>query len=98
MKRVVEEQRLGFSPAYDLGLSEDDVRTRWLQRMGLALLGPPSMASAVEATTHDDSPESLKAELERFGVANDAATDERPRRMLNITRDTGGAYRGIGDG
>ena len=33
--------------------------------------------------------EALKAELERFGEANDAATNERPRRMLNITRDTG---------
>lgn len=33
--------------------------------------------------------ETLKAELERFGEANDAATTERPRRMLNITRDTG---------
>jgi predicted O-methyltransferase YrrM len=33
--------------------------------------------------------ETLKAELERFGQANDAATTERPRRMLNITRDTG---------
>jgi predicted O-methyltransferase YrrM len=31
----------------------------------------------------------LKADLERFGEANDAATNERPRRMLNITRDTG---------
>lgn len=31
----------------------------------------------------------LKAELERFGAANDAAASERPRRMLNITRDTG---------
>ena len=31
----------------------------------------------------------LKAELERFGEANDASTSERPRRMLNITRDTG---------
>jgi len=31
----------------------------------------------------------LKAELERFGQANDAGTSERPRRMLNITRDTG---------
>jgi predicted O-methyltransferase YrrM len=31
----------------------------------------------------------LKAELERFGEANDAATNDRPRRMLNITRDTG---------
>ncbi len=33
--------------------------------------------------------EALKAELERFGEANDASTTERPRRMLNITRDTG---------
>ena len=31
----------------------------------------------------------LLAELERFGAANDSATAERPRRMLNITRDTG---------
>jgi predicted O-methyltransferase YrrM len=37
----------------------------------------------------DDSLEALKAELERFGEANDAATTDRPRRMLNITRDTG---------
>ena len=33
--------------------------------------------------------ETLKIELERFGAANDSSTDERPRRMLNITRDTG---------
>jgi predicted O-methyltransferase YrrM len=32
----------------------------------------------------------LLSELERFGEANDNATTERPRRMLNITRDTGG--------
>jgi predicted O-methyltransferase YrrM len=32
----------------------------------------------------------LLSELERFGEANDKATTERPRRMLNITRDTGG--------
>ena len=31
----------------------------------------------------------LLAELERFGEANDSATAERSRRMLNITRDTG---------
>ena len=31
----------------------------------------------------------LLEELEQFGMANDAATTERPRRMLNITRDTG---------
>ena len=37
----------------------------------------------------DDSLETLKAELERFGETNDAATNARPRRMLNITRDTG---------
>ncbi len=40
-------------------------------------------------TTKDDSLEALKAELERFGEANDATTSERPRSMLNITRDTG---------
>jgi predicted O-methyltransferase YrrM len=37
----------------------------------------------------DDSLQVLKTELERFGEANDAATTERPRRMLNITHDTG---------
>ena len=31
----------------------------------------------------------LLAELEHFGEANDNATAERPRRMLNITRDIG---------
>lgn len=31
----------------------------------------------------------LLAELERFGQNNDACNAERPRRMLNITRDTG---------
>lgn len=36
-----------------------------------------------------DALEALKTELERFGEANDASTSERPRRMLNITRDTG---------
>lgn len=40
-------------------------------------------------TAMDESLESLKAELERFGEANDAAARERARRMLNITRDTG---------
>ena len=33
--------------------------------------------------------DALKNELERFGEANDAATADRARRMLNITRDTG---------
>ncbi len=36
-----------------------------------------------------DSLATLKTELEHFGEANDGSTDERPRRMLNITRDTG---------
>ena len=31
----------------------------------------------------------LLSELERFGESNDDATAERPRRMLNITRETG---------
>jgi predicted O-methyltransferase YrrM len=31
----------------------------------------------------------LLRELEQFGLNNDAAIDDRPRRMLNITRDTG---------
>jgi predicted O-methyltransferase YrrM len=33
--------------------------------------------------------DSLLAELEQFGLANDRATTEREHRMLNITRDTG---------
>lgn len=32
---------------------------------------------------------SLLSELEEFGKTNDGANTERPRRMLNITRDTG---------
>src|SRR5262249_30614205 len=36
-----------------------------------------------------DQLQSLMAELEQFGTANDSATTERARRMLNITRDTG---------
>lgn len=31
----------------------------------------------------------LLTELEQFGVTNDGSTSERPRKMLNITRDTG---------
>src|SRR5262245_3660748 len=33
--------------------------------------------------------DALLAELEAFGKANDDTHSERPRRMLNITRDTG---------
>src|SRR5262245_48147337 len=36
-----------------------------------------------------DPLDSVLAELEQFGQANDASTTERARRMLNITRDTG---------
>jgi predicted O-methyltransferase YrrM len=51
---------------------------------------PVSPAAGIpkEIKVHDPL-ETVKAELERFGIANDAATTERPRRMLNITRDTG---------
>jgi predicted O-methyltransferase YrrM len=33
--------------------------------------------------------DALLVELEQFGKTNDSSTTERPRRMLNITRDTG---------
>jgi predicted O-methyltransferase YrrM len=36
-----------------------------------------------------DTLENLLTELEQFGRDNDSATAERPRKMLNITRDTG---------
>jgi predicted O-methyltransferase YrrM len=36
-----------------------------------------------------DALQSLLDELEQFGAANDAVTDQRPGRMLNITRGTG---------
>jgi predicted O-methyltransferase YrrM len=36
-----------------------------------------------------DPLDSVLAELEQFGKANDASAVERTRRMLNITRDTG---------
>ncbi|PYN12663.1 MAG: methyltransferase, partial [Candidatus Rokuibacteriota bacterium] len=36
-----------------------------------------------------DALDKLLDELEQFGQANDGSTTERPRRMLNITRDTG---------
>lgn len=37
----------------------------------------------------DESFASLLAELEQFGHSNDSSVSDRPRRMLNITRDTG---------
>jgi predicted O-methyltransferase YrrM len=36
-----------------------------------------------------ESLQELLLELERFGSSNDGAIADRPRRMLNITRDTG---------
>jgi predicted O-methyltransferase YrrM len=36
-----------------------------------------------------DALDALLSELEAFGRQNDATITERPRRMLNITRDTG---------
>ena len=41
------------------------------------------------AASVTDPLDSVLAELEQFGKANDASTTERARRMLNITRDTG---------
>jgi predicted O-methyltransferase YrrM len=43
----------------------------------------------MSAINTDDPLDLLKSELERFGQSHDAATSEVPRRMLNITRDTG---------
>ena len=37
----------------------------------------------------DNGLEALMAELEQFGKDNDGSIAERPRKMLNITRDTG---------
>ena len=37
----------------------------------------------------DESLNRLLAELETFGKSNDGAIADRPKRMLNITRDTG---------
>jgi len=37
----------------------------------------------------DESLQALLVELEQFGQENNAAIADRPRRMLNITRDTG---------
>ena len=37
----------------------------------------------------DEPLKNLLAELEEFGQANDKSISDRPRRMLNITRDTG---------
>ena len=36
-----------------------------------------------------DPLDALLVELEQFGKTNDSGTSERPRRMLNVTRDTG---------
>lgn len=36
-----------------------------------------------------ESLQELLLELERFGLSNDDTVTDRPRRMLNITRDTG---------
>lgn len=39
-----------------------------------------------------ESLQALLTELETFGQENDAAISDRPRRMLNITRDTGSFF------
>jgi predicted O-methyltransferase YrrM len=42
-----------------------------------------------EVNQVSDPLDSVLTELERFGKVNDASTTEYPRRMLNVTRDTG---------
>jgi predicted O-methyltransferase YrrM len=42
-----------------------------------------------EVNQVSDPLDTVLTELERFGKVNDASTTEHPRRMLNITRDTG---------
>jgi predicted O-methyltransferase YrrM len=46
-------------------------------------------AMHAQETNVGDPLEALKVELEHFGEAYDAGMQERPRRMFNITRDTG---------
>jgi predicted O-methyltransferase YrrM len=50
--------------------------------------GDPILA-ARQSTSMDEAFEGLLAELEQFGASNDGSISDRPRRMLNITRDTG---------
>jgi len=54
----------------------------------MTVSGDP-IPAARQSTSMDEAFESLLAELEQFGAANDASISDRPRRMLNITRDTG---------
>jgi predicted O-methyltransferase YrrM len=42
-----------------------------------------------EVNQVSDPLDSVLTELEQFGKMNDASTTEYPRRMLNVTRDTG---------
>jgi len=45
--------------------------------------------SGHQETDLTESLQELLLELEQFGLSNDGVIIERPRRMLNITRDTG---------
>ncbi len=47
------------------------------------------MQFRIEEDSLVDTLDNLLTELEQFGRDNDRATAERPRKMLNITRDTG---------
>ena len=61
--------------------------------MGLRnrFLGTGKSLSFVERQESNvtESLQKLLLELERFGLSNDGTIADRPRRMLNITRDTG---------
>ena len=62
--------------------------THWTIEVDGIAVGPPRSDCPLDDAMNDTL-EGLLRELERFGQDNDAATAERPRRMLNITRDTG---------
>jgi len=58
-------------------------------RFSLPFLPPLKPNIGHVDTDVTDTLQELLFELEQFGLNNDRAIDDRPRRMLNITRDTG---------
>src|SRR5262245_33668983 len=88
MVRVQRAQPID-SPAYDTGLSEDEVRAQWERHFDSLRAKKPTPPTGGWPTITDGALAALLAELERFAAENDAATNARARRMLNITRDTG---------
>jgi predicted O-methyltransferase YrrM len=58
-----------------------------MAQSGREILSREDMRNKVNQVS--DPLDSVLTELEQFGKANDASTTEYPRRMLNVTRDTG---------